>query len=110
MKFASLFALVANATDLLDFFEEVETTDQLISRLDRLKRGGAADGVLDCLYALKGSVTSVLDDTLEVPSDLGEPDEEDNLEEDITDEELETLTNEEKQIPPEAPPPEGEKT
>lgn len=110
MKFSSLFALITNATDLLDFFEGVETTDQLISRLDRLKRGGAADGILDCLYALKGSVAEALDDTLEIPSDLGEPDEEESLEGSITDEELESLDPEEKQIPPEAPPPESEKT
>jgi hypothetical protein len=110
MKVSSLFTVITDANDVLDFFEGVETTDQLVSRLDRLKRQ-ATDNLLDCLYALKSSIATALDDTLEMSADLGEPDEEDNLGESISDEELENLTGEpeaEKQNPPEGP--EGEKT
>jgi hypothetical protein len=110
MKVSSVFTLITDTTDLLDFFEGVETTDQLVSRLDRLKRQGA-DSLLDCIYAAKSSVTTLLDDTLEMSPSLGEP-EEDNLGESISDEELENLTSteEEKQNPVEVPTPEGEKT
>jgi len=110
MKVSSLFTVITDANDVLDFFEGVETTDQLVSRLDRLKRQ-ATDNLLDCLYALKSSIATALDDTLEMSADLGEPDEEDNLGESISDEELENLTGDpelEKQNPPEDP--EGEKT
>ena len=93
MKVSSLFTVITDANDVLDFFEGVETTDQLVSRLDRLKRQ-ATDNLLDCLYALKSSIAAALDDTLEMSADLGEPDEEDNLGESISDEELENLTGE----------------
>ena len=93
MKVSSLFTVITDANDVLDFFEGVETTDQLVSRLDRLKRQ-ATDDLLDCLYALKSSIATALDDTLEMSADLGEPDEEDNLGESISDEELENLTGE----------------
>ncbi len=112
MKVSSVFNLMTDSSDVLDFFEGVETTDQLVSRLDRLKRQGA-DSLLDCLYALRSSTATLLDDTLEMSPSLGEPEEEeDNLGESISDEELENLTamDEEKQNPAEAPIPEGEKT
>ena len=111
MKVSSLFTVITDANDVLDFFEGVETTDQLVSRLDRLKRQ-ATDNLLDCLYALKSSIATALDDTLEMSADLGEPDEEDNLGESISDEELENLTGEpetEKQKPPDADVPGEEK-
>ena len=72
MKVSSLFNLASDLSDLLDFFEGVETTDQLISRLDCLKR--QADPLLDCIYAAKSSTATFLDDTLEI-SPLNEPDE-----------------------------------
>jgi hypothetical protein len=109
MKVSSVFTLATDATDVLDFFEGVETTDQLVSRLDRLKRQGT-DNLLDCLYALKSSVATLLDDTLEMSSLGGNDEEEDNLEDGLDDAELESLTEEEKQNPTESPPPEGEKT
>ena len=111
MKVSSIFNLMTDSSDVLDFFEGVETTDQLVSRLDRLKRQGA-DNLLDCLYALRSSNATLLDDTLEMSPSLGEPDEDDNLGESISDEDLETLTasDEEKQNPIETAPPENEKT
>ena len=108
MKVSSLFNLASDLSDLLDFFEGVETTDQLISRLDRLKR--QADPLLDCIYAAKSSTATFLDDTLEI-SPLNEPDEEDSLTGDLgVDDELENLTSEEKQNPTETSAPENEKT
>jgi hypothetical protein len=111
MKVSSVFNLMTDSSDVLDFFEGVESTDQLVSRLDRLKRQGA-DSLLDCLYALRSSNATLLDDTLEMSPSLGEPEEEDNLGESISDEELENLTDapEEKQNPAEDPVPEDEKT
>ena len=112
MKVSSLFTVITDANDVLDFFEGVETTDQLVSRLERLKRQGT-DDLLDCLYALKSSIATALDDTLEMSADLGEPDEDDNLGESISDDELENLTateDGEKQNPAEAPLPGNEKT
>lgn len=108
MKVSSLFNMVTDLSDMLDFFEGVETTDQLISRLDRLKR--QADHLLDCIYAAKSSAATFLDDTLEI-SPLNEPDEEDSLTGDLgVDDELESLASEEKQNPDGAPTPESEKT
>ena len=48
MKVASLFDLVADSKNILDFFERVETAEQLISRLERLKRQGPTE-LLDSL-------------------------------------------------------------
>ena len=108
MKVSSLFNMVTDLSDMLDFFEGVETTDQLISRLDRLKR--QADHLLDCIYAAKSSAATFLDDTLEI-SPLNEPDEEDSLTGDLgVDDELESLASEEKQNPDGAPAQESEKT
>jgi hypothetical protein len=109
MKVSSVFALITSSTDLLDLFEGIETTDQLVSRLDRLKRQGS-DILLDCLYALKGSTASLLDDTLEMSATLVDPEDDDELSGDLTDAELESLTIEEKQSPSDPPPPEVEKT
>jgi hypothetical protein len=109
MKVSSVFNLMTDSSDVLDFFEGVESTEQLVSRLDRLKRQGP-DELLDCLYALRSSIVALLDDTLEM-SALGEPDdEEDNLGDGLTDAELERLTAEEKQNPAEPSPPEDTKT
>lgn len=110
MKISSVFNLMTDTKDLLDYFEGVVTSDQLVSRLDRLKR--QSDGLLDCIYAANSSVASLLDDTLEISPSLDEPGE-DNLGESITDDELENLTasdEEEKQNPAEAPIPEDQKS
>jgi hypothetical protein len=111
MKVSSLFTVITDADDVLEFFDGVETTDQLVSRLDRLKRQNT-DNLLDCLYALKSSIATALNDTLEMSPDLGEPNEEDNLGDSISDEELEKLTSPdaEKQNPPDPPLPETEKS
>jgi hypothetical protein len=72
MKISSLFDLITDANDVLDFFERVESPEQLVSRLERLKRQGATE-MFACLEGLRGSVTSALNDTLEMNASLDEP-------------------------------------
>ena len=112
MKVSSLFTIITDGNDVLYFFDGVETADQLVSRLDRLKRQGT-DTLLDCLYALRSSIASTLNDTLEMSPDLSEPDSDDNLGKPLDDKELENLTNDSssgKQNLTEPPPPEVEKS
>jgi len=83
MKFKSLFHLVEDAKDLLDYLEGVGNRDQLVSRLERLKREGA-DDLLACVEGLRASVTDALDDTLEMSAALDDEDVSDNIDEEIT--------------------------
>jgi hypothetical protein len=103
MKVSSLFNIVADGNDVLEFFDRVETVDQLISRLERLKRQGAEELLL-CLDGLRSSITKALDDTLEMNSAAFEYDEEEEEPEfgDL-DSELASL-EEENQNPAENPP------
>ena len=66
MKISSLFTVMTDANDILDFFENVNTTDQLVSRLERLKQQPGRTNLLACLDSLRASVYELLDDTLEV--------------------------------------------
>ena len=75
MKVSSLFNLVTDGNDVLEFFDRVETVEQLVSRLERLKRQGAEDLLL-CLDGLRSSITKALDDTLEMNAAAYEEDEE----------------------------------
>lgn len=125
MKVASLFDLVADSKNILDFFERVETAEQLISRLERLKRQGTTE-LLDSLAELRTSIDNVLMDTLEMSAladgnDFMEGDEtdqedeisdelfaseKDDLDSDLTPEDLADLgisDEEENENPPEDP-------
>jgi hypothetical protein len=75
MKMQAIFDLIQDAQDVLTFFEGVTTTDQMISRLDRLKRQAPED-FADCLDALRFSVSAALEDNLELGGPLGSDDEE----------------------------------
>lgn len=120
MKVSSLFDLITDSRDLLDLFARVETSEQLVSRLERLKRQGT-DELLECIQGLRGSVTSALDDTLEMSAVLDESDEMPSPEldaeldkiaaeaEDAEDAEDAAENPEEKQNPPEPPPAEDPK-
>ena len=110
MKISSLFSLLTNATGFLDFFEGIDTREQLVSRLERLKHQGTEE-LLDSIYTARGSIEEMLDDTIETSAPLEGPDET-TFEDTIMDEELENLASnaDEKQIPPEPPAPENEKT
>lgn len=112
MKVSSLFNLISCATDVLDFFEGVATSEQLVSRLERLKRQGTED-LLPSLEELRESISDTLDDTLEMSASLDDDEgEEDDL---LSDKELSDLVSghaeeeDEKQNPPEEEPPQEEK-
>jgi hypothetical protein len=80
MKFKSLFNMSADVTDLLSFFEDVESPEQLISRLERLKRGSAEE-MMTCIEGLRHSLTAAMDDTLEMSASLDDDD--DDLDDDL---------------------------
>jgi len=73
MKISSLVNLVVDASDLLDFFEKIDTPDQLISRLELLKRKGTTD-LLSCIEGLRGSVSAAVADTIETTGSIDEGD------------------------------------
>jgi hypothetical protein len=101
MKISSLFNVMTDANDILDFFENVNTTDQLVSRLERLKQQPGRANLLACLDSLRASTYELLDDTLEVSSFGGEAEE--NPLDDVTlDAELDSLVAE--TLPPEPAP------
>ena len=52
MKIQELFDLLGAAEDFLSFWEGVETVDQMISRLEHLKRADP-EGLLDDLQSLR---------------------------------------------------------
>jgi hypothetical protein len=76
VKVSSLFNLIVDSSDLLDFFQKVDSSEQLVSRLERLKRE-APDELLSCIVGLRTSISTALNDTLEMSAVLDEPDESD---------------------------------
>ena len=104
MKIGTLFNLITDVSDVLDFFQRVDAEDQLVSRLERLKRQGT-DALLSCLESLRTSLTVMLRDTLEMSSSLDGSEREDL---DI-DETLANLTAEEDQNHPSPDEPETTK-
>lgn len=84
MQVGKLFDLFADAQDLCDFFEGVETREQLISRLELLKRQ-ETDDLLACIVALPVSLNNLLTDTLELsPSiDTSGEDEDEGLDREL---------------------------
>ena len=104
MKIASLFNLVADSQDLLEFFERVETPEQLVTRIDRLKHGDNPELLLDCVQGLRAAVQEALDDTLEMSASLDDgEDEEGDL---GIDAELDKIAAEAEVAEPEKPNPE----
>ena len=72
MKVSSLFNLISDASDTIDFFEGVESAEQLVSRLERLKHTNT-DELLECLDGLRSSTIEALEDTLEMSASRDEP-------------------------------------
>ena len=101
MKISSLFTVMTDANDILDFFENVNTTDQLVSRLERLKQQPGRANLLACIDSLRASIYELLDDTLEVSTFGGEA-EENPLQDMELDAELDSLVAD--TMPPAAPP------
>lgn len=97
MKIRNLFELVQDSKDVLDFFEGVESPEQMISALERIKKRESED-FLTCVQTLRISLEQLVDDTLEL-SGFGPDDEEEDLETD--DLELgEDLPDSEEPVPP----------
>lgn len=93
MKISSLFNLVTDAQDILDLFDGITTTDQLRSRLGRVRQLEAED-LLACLDSMRASVTSALDDTLEMSPELESVSDGGELDESLSDDDLERLASE----------------
>ena len=106
MKFRSFFDVIRDAKDVVDLFEGVETTEQMVSRMERLKRASAED-VLMCVEALRISVEAALEDTMEMGSS---PVEDDDMEDDLDDDALAELGVEEPEKKTEEPPKEETKS
>ena len=100
MKISSMFDVMTDAHDILDFFEGVNTTDQLVSRLERLKSQPGRTNLLACIDSLRASLYVLLDDTLEVSTFGGEAEE--SPDDDLTDAELDKLVAD--TLPPAQPP------
>jgi hypothetical protein len=82
MKIGNLFNLITDVKDLLDLFTGVYDKDQLVSRLDRLKRQ-APDDFLACVEGLRVDVTAALDDTIEMSPSLNDDDVSDDIDAEI---------------------------
>jgi hypothetical protein len=92
MQIKSLFNLISDAKDLLDLFTGAEDDEQLVSRLERIKRHvidahkqQEPSDLLLCLEGLRNSVGALLEDTLEMSASLDEPESSDDLEAELAD-------------------------
>lgn len=92
MKIKSLFDLVQDARDIVDCFENVTSVEQMVSRLERIKRNESAD-FLVLIDALKISLQGILHDTLEIgSSEMDDSDDDSDLEMDgLSDDEIASL-------------------
>jgi hypothetical protein len=78
MQIKHLFHLITDSSDLLDLFDQVETKDQLISRLEMLKRQDTSE-LLSCIEGLRQSANECLEDTIEPGGSLDADDDDDDL-------------------------------
>jgi hypothetical protein len=88
MKVSSLLGIYNSTRNLLDFFEDVETVDQLVSRLERLKKTKQEE-LLDSIEDLREAAVVLADDTFEMggssTEDLEEDESDDLLGDDFPD-------------------------
>lgn len=75
MKIQELFDLLAASQDFISIFDGVETTSQLVSRLERLKREDV-EGILQDLNTLRLATGTALEANLELGGSLGDEDDE----------------------------------
>jgi hypothetical protein len=102
MKFRNLFNLVEDAQEVTTIFESVETPEQMVSALERLKKHPLE--VLEILQSLRLSTEAVLEDALDPGGTIGEGDIPDDFEDSLMEEisnNNEGVANDEKA--PEAP-------
>jgi hypothetical protein len=90
MKIGNLFDLLTDARDVLEFFEGCHNREQLVSRLERLKRQGS-DELMDCIDGLRVTLDRTFEDTLEMSASLDEKDEGEIAGDEAIDKELEDL-------------------
>lgn len=88
MKIGNLFDLLTDARDVLEFFEGCHNREQLVSRLERLKRQGSEE-LMECIDGLRVSVDRTFEDTLEMSASLDDKD--DDVADNDIDKELEEL-------------------
>ena len=74
MKVQNLFDILQDTQDLLSYFEDVTTKEQMVSRLERLKRQ-APDELVDTIESLRMSTGAALEDQLELGGSLMDGDE-----------------------------------
>jgi len=91
MKFRNLFNLIEDTQEICAVFESVETPEQMVSILERLKKQ-APQHLLELVNSLRMSTEAVLADSLEPTGTLGEGDGPDAFEGD-DDVDLENLTS-----------------
>jgi hypothetical protein len=90
MKIGNLFDLLTDARDLLEFFEACHNREQLVSRLERLKRQGTED-LMDCIDGLRVTLDRTFEDTLEMSASLDENNEGEVTGDSAVDKELDEL-------------------
>lgn len=96
MKIKSLFDLIQDARDVVDCFENVTTGEQMVSRLERIKRNEHTDFMV-LIDALKISLQGVLHDTLEIGSSEMDDDDSELEMDGLSDDELAEMSEEDKE-------------
>jgi hypothetical protein len=99
MKMRTLFNLIEDADEIAGLFAKVETPEQMVSLLERLKKQGATE-FLDSVQSLRLSLQAAMEDTLEIGGSIGS-DDDDNFADDVTDGEddlLEGIADEDENI------------
>jgi hypothetical protein len=77
MKMRTLFNLLEDADEISSLFAKVDTPEQMVSLLERLKKQGATE-FLESVQSLKLSLQAAMEDTLEMGGTVG-ADDDDNF-------------------------------
>lgn len=67
MKVGNFVQTIVDIQDLLSYFANVKTKDQMISALEKIKRQ-EAEGFLDTVSSLQNSFEAITSDEIETPS------------------------------------------
>jgi hypothetical protein len=84
MKFRNLFHMVEDAQEICGLFDKVETPEQMVSALERLKKQFPGE-LLDLVQSLRLSTEAVLEDTIEPSGTVGEGGEPEGFDDDLLD-------------------------
>ena len=98
MQIRKLFNLLQDVQDVLSLFDNVSTTAQMVSCLERMKRGQAPEDLLGTIQSLRVSLTEAFDEQLELGGSL--TDQPANDDDNFTDELLKDTEWEEDQEEP----------